>query len=317
MAAYSDYRLRLRLLSPLGTPMQSDMLFGHLAWQAAWRGGDEGVAAFLKPFLAGEPPFVLSDAFPAGLLPRPQFSEPPSVSAAQDRREFAASKRRLKAPFVSADDFVRLLAGPADIAPMDSPWVFVETLHARIDRSTDTTTPGGQLFATQAQSLADGYDGVDVYVRALDGWRERIMDMFAELSRTGFGRDKSAGSGAFEVVSMDTFPCFSALNDANGFVSLSTYMPKADDPTEGRWRLRVKRGYLGEMAGDGNPWKRTMIQLEPGAVFQTGGAPKPWYGRMVRDIAPGMPRDEEHGKPGAVQCGLTLAVPCRWTGRGG
>ena len=72
-----------------------------------------------------------------------------------------------------------------------------------------------------------------------------------------------------------------------------------------RWRLRVKRGFLGEHAVSGNPFKRPLVQFEPGAVFHAAGtAVGPYYGRLVSEIAPGM--------PAAVQNGYTFAVPCRW-----
>lgn len=305
---HTDYRLRLRLLSPLGTPMQSDTLFGHLAWLEAWRGGEGGVREFLAPFLDGAPPFVLSGAFPAGLLPRPLFAAVAPDADNAGRRDFATARQRLKAPFVSAADFSALLAGPAAAAPQDSPWQSAETAHAAIDRNTWTTTPGGQLFSTGSLVLGDGFDAVDIYVRELaEGAAARVEAAFHDLALSGFGRDKSTGAGAFQVAAFDPWDGFSGPAGADGFVSLSTFMPAASDPSDGRWRVRVRRGRLGEMAGGGNPFKRPLIQIEPGAVFRAGGAPLPWYGRMVPGIAPGMPE--------AVQCGLTLAAPCAAAGR--
>ena len=72
------------------------------------------------------------------------------------------------------------------------------------------------------------------------------------------------------------------------------------------WSVNVKLGKLGEAAGTGNPFKRPLIQIKPGAVFRTGGRPTPFYGRVVKDIAPGM--------PDAVQICFTLAVPCKVLG---
>ena len=304
MRAYRDYRLRVRLLSPLGTPMQSDTLFGHLAWQVARQEGPEAVAEFLSPFLAGAPPFILSDAFPAGLLPRPLL--PFAGRAAEGPRDaYAEAKRRGKAPFVHAEDFPAVTAGiETSPEPVSSPWKTVETPHASIDRNTWTTTPGGKFFFTEAESLADGYDSVDIYIRATEGWAEKATDLFRDMAPSGFGRDKSVGCGAYEVVALDPWDGFGEVHSADAFISLSTFMPASNDPTDGRWRIRVKRGYLGEMAGEGNPFKRPLIQFEPGAAFRTPEGPAPFYGRMVAGIAPGM--------PDAVQCGYSLAVPCRW-----
>ncbi|MCL4215585.1 MAG: hypothetical protein KJ052_01050 [Candidatus Hydrogenedentes bacterium] len=305
MSEYTDYRLRLRLLSPLGTPMQSDTVFGHLAWQVAHREGAAAVEAFLAPFLAGAPPFILSDAFPAGLLPRPLF---PFAGRAGEggRASYAEAKRKGKAPFLRAEDFLRAGAGTETAPePVLSPWRTVETPHASIDRNTWTTTPGGQFFLTQAETLSAGFDSVDLYLRAKDGWAGKVAGLFRAMAPEGFGRDKSIGRGAYEVVEMEPWPAFGeAAGAANAFVSLSTFMPAAADPTDGRWRIRVKRGYLGGIAGDGNPFKRPLLEFEPGAVFRAPGGPAPFYGRIARDVAPGF--------PSAVQCGYTLAYACRW-----
>lgn len=47
--------------------------FPSLVGALARQDGPAAVADFLEPFLAGEPPFVLSDEFLAGLLPRPML----------------------------------------------------------------------------------------------------------------------------------------------------------------------------------------------------------------------------------------------------
>jgi len=125
--------------------------------------------------------------------------------------------------------------------------------------------------------------------------------MLAERAPLGFGRDRSTGAGAYEVVDCQPWDGFGDLPGASGFVSLSSYCPAKDDPTAGRWRIRLKYGKLGENAGGGNPFKRPLLQLEPGAIFLTDKV-RPYYGRVVSDIAPGMPQ--------AIQNCYTLAVPC-------
>ena len=304
---YQDWRITLRLLGPLGSPMQSDTLFGHLCWQVAFDEGPQGVARFLEPFAAGSPPFVFSDAFPAGLLPRPLL--PRKVESARSREQYAAGKRREKAPWLTEQGFLNLVAGRDDPSePLADPWIKVKTPHAAINRLIDTTgdrdDQAGQFYHTEAWALPDD-SRVQVYLRAIPEAQPLALDLLKRLSRTGFGRDKSTGYGHFAVESCAPCTAFGTDGGADAFVSLSTFMPAADDPTDGRWRLRIKRGYLGEHAGAGNPFKRPLVQLLPGAVFRTGAGPvRPVYGRMVGDVAPGMRE--------AVQCGYSLAAPCHW-----
>jgi len=311
--SYRDYRVRLRLRSPLGTPMLADTLFGHLAWEVARREGPEGVSTFLEPFLAGEPPFVLSDAFPEGLLPRPMLPTGRIPGDAESREAYARIKQVAKAPFLSVPDFLEVVTDPSRAPePVPSPWRTVKTPRASIDRGTWTTTPGGRFFETESLALAageaatgDGSRGLDVYLRAREGWEERALTLLRWVAKTGFGRDRSVGLGEFVVEGLEPLgDLFTGVAGADGFVSLSSWVPAAGDPVEGRWRARVKRGFLGEAAGGGNPFKRPLVQLEPGSAMRTGSPPRPCYGRMVRHIAPGMPE--------AAQYGFALAVPCRW-----
>ncbi len=155
MAAYRDWRLTLALHSPLGTPMQSDTLFGHLCWQVLLREGEAALEDFLEPFRRGEPSFVLSDAFPAGLLPRPLVRW--RRAAADSPEEYAAGKRWRKAPFVRAADFQRLRADPqSDVEPVPSPWRTVTMAHAAIDRRIETTggeDSAGRFYQTEALAL--------------------------------------------------------------------------------------------------------------------------------------------------------------------
>jgi len=61
------------------------------------------------------------------------------------------------------------------------------------------------------------------------------------LSWRGFGRKASTGLGAFEVDG-DPEPCtwLDIKDSHNGFVSLSHFVPRQSDPTDGLWRLHLK-----------------------------------------------------------------------------
>lgn len=305
MQQYEDVRIRLRLLAPLGTIPTSDTLFGHLCWQEAHRGGPEAVDQFLQPFRQGEPPFVLSDAFPAGLLPRPLLPLPsqPAVSS----RDYARLKNRQKAPFVTVEDFLRLCEDPqAAVDPRPSPWQTAQIPHAAIDRRIDTT--GGEEYAGRFYLVPIWFlpepQLVDIYCRVRPPWLDRLVDLLEVVGRIGFGRDKSVGLGRFSLTEVSPWPHFRLGQGGSAVVSLSTLMPAATDPTDGHWQLRVKHGFLGEQAS-ANPFKRPLIQLEPGAVFALKGRRFPAFlGRLVPAVAPGMPQ--------AVQCGYALTVPCRW-----
>lgn len=294
-----DYRIRLKLKSHSGTPWQSDTIFGHLCWQVVYGAIDADIQSFLKPFLNGKPPFVLSDGFPAGMMPRPLLmSAPDPVSTVE---EYAANKRWRKAVYYTLDDFLRVCrGGKPEGEPLDDPWLHMITPHASLDRITNTTSSeGGGFYETESESLKAPSE-IDIYARCENGWDEKLRVLFKAMSKTGFGRDKSVGLGAFEVVSLMEFDRFSGIDRANGFISLSTMVPAEGDPTDAYYRLRLKVGKLGESAS-GNPFKKPLLQMEPGAVFRTDRALEDYYGTVITGLAP--------GKPEAVQNCYCLAVP--------
>lgn len=308
MSRYEDWRVSLSLRSPLGTPMQSDTLFGHLCWKVSFEEGEEGIRDFLDPFQKGEPPFVLSDAFPAGLLPRPLF--PRRMVERENREEYVRDRQREKASFLRTEDFLRLIRKDGDDwEPVADPWLSVSTPHAAISRRTWST--GGESPEEAGRlhfgsSLVLPGNRLEVYFRCLPNWKDRLFKLFRSVAQFGFGKDRSVGYGSFSIDELEPWDGFDFFEGADCFISLSTMMPSRDDPINGRWRLRIKRGFLGEHTVSGNPFKRPLIQFEPGSVFKLEGRPfRPFYGRLVRDIAPGMKE--------AVQCGLALALPARWS----
>lgn len=306
MVEYECYRLSIGLKSPLGTPLQADTIIGHLAWMVAFNEGAKGVGEFLTPFVAGVPPFVISDGFPTGLIPRP-LGIKRSV-ANNDLTSYSRERSKRRAEFLQISDFEKARRGQEVIGdPVFSPWEEFETLHAAISRKSNTTTDeGGNLFSTESwvikgEDPGDEVSTIDLYLSCLKSWRDKTEKLFQQLSMIGFGRDKSVGSGRFNLLKMEEWRGFGGFNEANGFTALSSFVPAENDPVEGKWRLNIKFGKLGENAGHGNPFKRPFLQIRPGATFYTGDAPKPFYGRVLPGIAPGFPE--------AIQVCYCLAVP--------
>jgi len=280
------WRIKLRLTSPSGTPWQSDTVFGHLCWQVVYGALDMSIDDFLAPFRDGKPPFVLSDGLPEGYMPRPMFDlDFPEAKTVEDYARFKAWK---KAKFITFADFLRICNGenPLD-KPAGDPWMSTMTPHASIDRGSLSVSDEGGFYETVSHSLSD-FEHLDVYFRAEGDWTDRVVALFEGMSMSGFGRDKSTGLGAFLVSRIEEVRDFDDVESPSGFVSISSVVPAVDDPTNARYRLRTKYGKLGEGVFS-NPFKRPVLQMEPGAVFYTTGEVRPICGRLVEDIAPGMP----------------------------
>lgn len=305
-----DYQLKVCLLSPLGTKWQSDTLFGHLVWMAELGACDISTDQLLAPFKSGECPFVFSDGFPEGLMPRPMLynKRRNGFSGQNDATSYSKSKSKHKAAWITFNDFIKLVNGSeiGDEIP-DEPWLTYQHLHASLDRRTLRTGGeggAGALYSTTSTILKQSPARLDVYLRATDEvWGNRAIELFRALSNYGgYGSDRSIGNGQFRLDCIEGISALAEVKNPNGFVSLSSYVPAENDPVDGAWRVRIKRGKLGEPSGKvNNPFKLPLLEFEPGAVFLANGKPKPWYGRLVKELS--------LEKPSAVQSGFTIAIP--------
>ncbi len=297
------YRLKLKPQSSFLTPWQADTIFGSLCWIMAWRKGADALAKFLDEYKNDNPPFVLSDGMPGDLLPAPAY-----LSLIVKTNDYQKAKSLKKTAWLKPDEFEILREGHFDLDRHESikPFKPFTTLHSSINRLTGTTGDEGSLFELEEQAF-DTEDAkanyLSVYLKIRAGYEDTIMSLFRDLSLSGYGAKKSAGKGSFEIIDgLEPFDTFDGLGNANGFVSLSNFVPSKHDPTEGFYRTIVKYGKLGgEYTFSGNPFKKPLVMLCAGSSFYTQGQVRPYYGRMIESIAP--------SKPEVVQYGYAFAVP--------
>ena len=306
-------RLRLRPLGAWTTPWQADSLLGAVAvtWARAY-----GVGALMRdliePWLAGEPPFVVSDALPGDRLPVPATLA--LWDWPQERRKEIKKLRTL-----SPADFASVQRGVAP-ALEGSPGTMISD-HIRmrnsISRASGSTSDGtGDLFEIPYSVLRDPDVGLTLYARADAGGLDILSRALEMLGQAGYGADASVGHGGFELVEAPV-PCpeLDAVTDADGFVSLSTYQPAPNDPVDGCWRVFVKYGTLAPEFHDVAVFKRPQVMLEPGACFRTEAHPGPFYGGAVgSDRLLGQTARRSLAARGVhpVQAAFALAVPMVW-----
>jgi len=284
-------------------------LFGHWCWLIRYEEGEAALRTFLDPYRAGEPPIVLSNGFPGDWLPRPILPprlHVPSRKKTDQVRAMQAAKAGKSVRFVSLDEFNALRRGDEVLLTI-SPTIVMRrpVLKNLINRLTGTIASfeiegeevGGRLFDRQELAYVDRSDlipkplDVSIYVKVADEESAtRAEDLFRRLARSGYGAKKAVGYGQFEVVEFERFDGFAELDDANGFISLSNWVPARDDPQVGFYNTLVKYGKLGEeLAVSENPFKFPLTMLTAGSSFYTEGEVKDYYGRLVTGIAPAAP----------------------------
>lgn len=305
------WRIQLSVPSGFITPWHADTVFGHLCWMAERHDGFsslKGAAGLIELYRNGTPPFILSDGFPGNLLPAPATLRAlfePAEAGGLNTANYGVMKQAKKIEYLSREQFQQFCRGERfDLSSdVQKPLVNSVTLHNQIDRISNTTaSEGGGLFEQAEQFVSSGC--ISIYAHVADGYEHDLQRLFELMAQGGFGKKRTTGKGAFTVAGFEPFNGFELPEGvtANGFVTLSHFVPAATDPTDGAWKVRVKYGKLGdEKTFCGNPFKKPLIMLQPGAVFRAE-SPKQWYGRLVHNIS-FIPDD------GVVQYGFGFAVP--------
>lgn len=297
-----SYRLRLRPLGPWCTPWHADTIFAGLCWQVYRLAGEKELRLLISRFLDGDPPFVLSDGFPEGWLPCP-------LSARLQRLDGASLQKKLP-EWIPEVRFRALLRDPQPILPAPRwpvPLQSFRTLHASIDRSSGTTREEGGLYELEEWwfgNVSNSPRHLVIFVKT-QNWLDALLPLFDSLGKVGFGKKRSTGHGAFELEG-NPEPCdwMDDFSHANAFASLSHFIPAADHPTDGRWRLRTKYPKFSPDVPVPSPFKGRILMIRPGSVFRLCHDPRPFYGTMLKNMSPHF--------PDAVHYGLAFPVPLYW-----
>jgi CRISPR-associated protein Csm4 len=289
------YRSTLRLNSLSASLWQADTVFGHLCWHLA-HSQAQRLRDLLELCQANYPPILPSDGFPRDLLPRPLLPRTvtlqhlPKLERIQRQRQ---AKQAAQSEWLRLAEFNRMRSGQPENQPLTEAEVAQAvstraTSKNRIDRTTNTAgSASGDLFDFVETVLPE----VSIYWRIEKGWEGTVQDFLADLQASGYGKRKSVGYGQIENFTLEPFTGFDdAALQANGFVSLSRFVPAARDPVDGYWDITVKYGKLGEAkAVSGQPFKQPLLQIERGSCFFDEVRPdwvNQWYGQLVNDIAP-------------------------------
>lgn len=327
-------RYKVRVLSPLETPLMSDTIFGHFCWGLRYTQGERVLEDFLAAFGGGRrAPVLFSSAFPAGMIPRPEIPPPERRLIVEFARQKSggdkgsllkeldkarsilrrgyiplAAWQKMKVGFSWSSMLSNLWQEAADAEDMEP----VEEVSQGnvISRITDTVAPEGGLF-TRARSWYPKDAALEFYAafndQALVAAAERILLDY--IPATGFGADKSVGMGRLAVERDASFdPSSLDCADPNARLLLSMAAFDGLERHEAYYRLKTKYGKLGggfaaasPTGGDPRPFKKPVLMYEPGAVVVTPDALD--SADLLRDV---------HTDGRIRHCGIPLSIPFRW-----
>jgi CRISPR-associated protein Csm4 len=293
------YKITLQLTSPYTTDWQADTIWGHLCWALRFAHGEDELVKFLAKYNHDEVPLLVSNGFPGDFLPRPILPGKKITT----RSEFIAAKLNKKISWLTPGEFAEIINGQEPVLSEKITGTSSVTIKNQINRFSGTTggketdTATGHLFNFPQRYL----ETVSIYVKVADDFVETTKDLFDNLSKSGYGKRKTIGYGQFIIKSFDEFVGFESPKNANAFISLSNFVPAADDPTRGYWGILVKYGKLGEeFAITGNPFKKPLVMFKVGSCFYDSPI-RNYYGRLVKNLSSHYPT--------VVQYGYALPVP--------
>ncbi|MBJ2356730.1 CRISPR-associated protein Csm4 [Sphaerochaeta sp. S2] len=276
------YKAQIELHSPIATPLKGDTIWGHIVWGIATHEGDIDVAAFLAGCHSSNPPFVISSAFPQGMLPRPILSER-VVTKILTKTEYAQIKAKKKSRFIPS-----FLNDSIEIKGNAQPYFIKESeMHNTIDRLSLTVQDQG-LFSSESMwpnpnAFMSGRIVFDLYI-ASDYEEDRIMQLLIWAFENGYGADASSGKGVVTVL-----PGLQKIQipakHSNRYMALGPFvLGKEKIPEDLLSNIFVRRGKIGGGFGNSfNPFKKTVILFDEGATFMCNEGTL-FVGNLITDV---------------------------------
>jgi len=266
------YRLTLRPLSALGTPLAGDTLLGQLCWTLRHQLGNDALTRLLAGYTEGQPFAVVSDALPHDHIPLPSLPSSAWQAEAGSDRKVLKKKRWLPLSSVreQLSKWQQKAVADGDLGKA----VARAQPHNTINRQTGTTGTGMFAPYTMGQTWLHPDSLLDVVV-VLDKSRLSVAQLQAALAyigQHGYGRDASIGLGKFALVgeaSPVTWPQPSQ-GAPNAWLTLAPCAPQGLGfcPVRSHWHSITRFGRHGDVAvQSGQPFKRPVLLAKAGSVF--------------------------------------------------
>lgn len=257
-------------LSAFGTPPKGDTLFGQLCWALRNRLGEARLTQLLDGYTAGRPFAVVSDALPAGHLPRPILPSHWFNPLSGDDRK--AAKKRVWLPVehfaTPVTDWLEHCRAASEL-PGGSEQTHPHP-HNAIDRRTGTTGEGFAPYNMGRQWYGTGA-ALDIHI-VLDETRLSIADLeiaLRDIGELGFGRDAGIGLGRFRLDALAPSD-LTTQADADAWLTLAPCAPQGLtwDAARCFYTVFTRFGRHGDIGVQrGNPFKAPVLLANTGAVL--------------------------------------------------
>lgn len=256
------------------------------------------VDSLLKDFIDGNPPFLISSAFP--YWQNDYFFPVP-------KNQFPMDKEIKKIRFLDLNGLKRLLSGKCideikeelkTIPP--SPWKMEDI--PRVSLSRWTSHPGENFFHF-GQVTYQKDAGLFLLIDFKNGnISKKILPTFNFLAHEGIGGDRTNGKGLFNTPEILEIKVDTIVNH-DGLYSLSMYYPlpnELKDIARGYYEIEDRKGYIYSPSGQ-SLRKRSVRMFTEGSIFPSE---KKRLG-SIADVTP-----EAFSAHKVYRYGYMFSIPC-------
>lgn len=288
------YKITIKPYSSFNSNLQSDTLFGAFCWSYKYLYGEAKLNEFLDLCLNKKPQVIFSNAFLKDTLPIPiklldeKFACDEFDSFSEKVKKYNNHKKLKQYSLITKDCFLKVLK--KDYSTLYESLVYDKIYNSTqirnlVNRSNNTVTnidDNPSLFV-ENDYFIDG--SFDIYLLSeLDfNVLENVINLMFKL---GIGANKSSGKGGFYVLEFKKEDKLNLkLENANGFVSLSNFIPKQNDPTNGYYNLINKFPKLDrEFSSSKTPFKKPVRMIKAGSCFYDDKI-ESYYGKCINNIS--------------------------------
>ena len=269
------YKVSIKLQSALVTPLKGDTIWGHVVWGIANHEGEQAVANFLAEEKSATPSLIVSSAFPKGTICKP-FPKHEDRKPKLSTEEYSKIKKSKKEKFISATKYF------SDFTENEAKsfrFEQVQAMHNSINRFSNTVEEGN-LFAVE-ELWASSQD-FDLYVLSSYS-KERIKLLLDWAFENGYGADSSTGKGKISVENI--IPVKPKIS-SNKYVVLAPFVTDFSEIKKNSLCANtfIRAGKIGgAFASSMNPYKKTVILFDEGAVFESA-IPLQFIGKLITKV---------------------------------
>lgn len=279
-------KINLKAKSSFSTVIKADIIFGQICWSVIHDKGEDQLKYFLNCF-QNNPPFIISDGFIDGYLPKPIIptNRIEKLSKKEKSIKIDEAKKLKKLKLIKTKDFINICNRRMDNTDelIDSEYssflnIEKQTIRNNIKNKENGLFSQKEIWTNSEYSFFIKIINKDIFDSFLiEKYIYQIFEIY------GYGAKTSIGKGFFDV-KIEDFNHFDNLSGDYGILLSHCILNREEKNLlkDSYYKIELKYGKLGKSKSlSNNPFKKPLIQIKPGSVIKTN---KEYVGGMINLI---------------------------------